>query len=276
MFEHNRHLEVWMQDMNGLHKSTQPKFVTPRQQCGINHFSLRGFILYLKAWLYRLSGIVNSLRSLNERFQIYFMDYLQKIITDIEIHSAAGIKECFEHGIHPNDQYKNKPLIYELITEYLRGPGFKECVRVFVDYGLNFEDKILLAVLMDDAISLEDQLSDTPQALDKRYSFDCAFTPLYDVSLLHICAEYNHVACARVLVKYGADINAVAGVDENGFGGHTPIFHTVNQFSNSCIDMVRYLITQSADLSLTVKGLVWGKAIRGKPLFLRSIRSVMQ
>jgi ankyrin repeat protein len=77
--------------------------------------------------------------------------------------------------------------------------------------------------------------------------------------LLHICAEYNHLDCAKILVKHGIDINVEAGVDENGFGGQTPIFHTVNQNSNKCIDVMNYLISESADLTLTVKGLVWGK-----------------
>ena len=187
------------------------------------------------------------------------MDYLQKLVVDIELHSVEGIKECFENGISPNDLYKNKPLIYELITEYARGPKFKECVHVFINYGLQFEDNILLAVLADNAKELDTLLSSSPAAIKNTYSFDCAFTPLFEVSLLHICAEYNHLASAKVLIKHGADVNAKAGLDEYGFGGHTPIFHTVNQHANKCIAMMEYLIDQKADLHLTVKGLIWGK-----------------
>ncbi len=187
------------------------------------------------------------------------MNYLQKIVIDFEHHSVEGIKECFENGVSPNDIYKNKPLIYELINEYPRGPKFKECAKAFVDYGLDFEDKVLLAVLLDDAASLDTQLNNNPDALKNKYSFDCTFTPLYEASLLHICAEYNHLSCAELLVKHGANINTKAGVDEYGFGGHTPIFHTVNQNANKCIDVMNYLISQSADLAITVKGLIWGK-----------------
>ncbi len=50
------------------------------------------------------------------------MDYLQKIIIDFELHDLAGIKTCFEHGIHPNLIFRGKPLIYELINMYARGP----------------------------------------------------------------------------------------------------------------------------------------------------------
>ena len=46
------------------------------------------------------------------------MDYLQRIIGEIEVHSADGIKECFENGVSPNDYFKDKPLIYELITAH--------------------------------------------------------------------------------------------------------------------------------------------------------------
>jgi Ankyrin repeat len=187
------------------------------------------------------------------------MDYLQKIIIDFELQSVEGIKECFENGVKPNDHLNGKPLIYELINQYPRGPKFKECVRVFVDYGLEFEDKFLLAVLLDDASSLDSALSRNKNALAEKYSFDCTFTPLFEASLLHICAEYNHLSCARVLVKYGADINARAGVDRYGFGGQTPIFHTVNQHANRCIDVMNFLISESANLQLTVKGLIWGK-----------------
>ena len=187
------------------------------------------------------------------------MDNLQKIIGDIEIHSAEGIKECFENGINPNDHYKGKPLINELITEYGRGPKFSECFKVFVDYGLDFEDKVLLAVFLNDDVTLDALLSGTNEGSVNRYTFDCAFTPLRDASLLHICAEFNHLACAKVLVKHSADVNAKAGVDEFGFGGQTPIFHTVNQNSNKCIDVMKYLIDESADLTITLKGIIWGK-----------------
>jgi hypothetical protein len=187
------------------------------------------------------------------------MDHLKKIIIDFELHSVEGIKECFENGVNPNEIVSGKPLIYDLINMYSRGPLFKECVKAFVDYGLDFNDKALLSVLLDNAALLEEQLTTDKNALTKKYSFECTFTPLYEVSLLHVCAEYNHLSCAEILVKHGADINLKAGFDENGFGGHTPIFHTVNQHANKCIDVLKYLLTQNANLNLTVRGLIWGK-----------------
>jgi len=188
------------------------------------------------------------------------MDYLQKMVGEIETHSDEGIRECFERGVNPNDVFRNEPLINELISEYLRSSRFKECVKAFVDYGLIFDDKILLSVLLDDAATLQSLLKINPEAVYNRYTLRCAFTPLLEVTLLHICAEFNHVACAEVLLEYGADTNAKAGFDEYGFGGQTPVFHTVNQILNHSIEMLQFLITNKADLEHTVTGLIWGRS----------------
>ncbi len=187
------------------------------------------------------------------------MNNLNEISTAFEIHSPDKIRECFARGVNPNQLVGGKPLVYELINMYTRGPLFKDCIWVFVEHGLVMEDRVLLSVLLDDATALDELLKSNPARVNKRYTFNCAFTPLLEATLLHICSEYNHVACAEVLVKHGADVNATAGCDENGFGGHTPIFHTVNQDNNKSLDMLKYLLTLKPDLSVTVKGLIWGK-----------------
>jgi hypothetical protein len=194
------------------------------------------------------------------------MDYLEKIIGDIEIHSVEGIRECFSNGVSPNELFRGEPLIYELTSEYARGPKFKECIKAFVDHGLVFEDRVLLSVLLDDAKSLESFISRDKTIIKKEYTLRCAYTPLYRTSLLHICAEFNHVSCGEVLVKSGADINAKSGIDEYGFGGQTPIFHTVNQNLNRSAEMLDFLLSKSADLKITIAGLIWGKGYEWETL----------
>ena len=194
------------------------------------------------------------------------MDYMAKIIGEIEHHSVAGIEECFRNGVSPNDIYRGEPLIYELTSEYTRSPYFKRCVKAFVDHGLKFDDKALLAILLDDANALRLILQNDTEIVRKPYTLRCAYTPLYQVTLLHICAEFNHLSCAEVLVNYGAYVNAEAGADEYGFGGQTPIFHTVNQNSNRSIEMLDFLLSKSADLQITVKGLIWGQGYEWETL----------
>lgn len=187
------------------------------------------------------------------------MIYPEKIIGDIELHAVDGITECFQNGVSPNDLYNGEPLINELTSEYTRSPRFKDCVKAFVDHGLSFYDEALLAVLLDDADLLAEKLANDPGLIHSNYSLRCAYTPLAGVTLLHVCAEFNHVSCAEILVKHGAQVNAAAATDEQGFGGQTPIFHTVNQNGHQSRGMLRFLLSNSADLAITVRGLIWGK-----------------
>lgn len=194
------------------------------------------------------------------------MDWLKEITRQIELHSPEGIRNCFAHGIGPNDDFKDRPLIEELISEYTRSPRFKDCVQVFVDHGLRFEDEALLAVILNKADTLESFLRGNPTLVSKKHSFRCAYTPMHEVTLLHICAEFNHLACAEVLVNYNVDINSKAGYDEYGFGGQTAIFHTVNQNGNQSASMLDFLLSNDADLRVTVPGLIWGKGYEWETL----------
>jgi len=186
-------------------------------------------------------------------------DYNQMLYA-IEVHSVGGIRQYFEEGGHPDEVHNGVPLFTTMVEMYMRSPRFKDCIRVFIENGLQFEDKPLLSVLADDASALERYIKDDPSLINKKYSlFNNTFTPLIGSTLLHFCAEYNHVDCASILVTNGADINAKAGLDEHGFGGHTPIFHTVCQNLHASKEMLYYLLDRSVDLNVTVKGLVWGK-----------------
>lgn len=187
------------------------------------------------------------------------MDYLKKIIYAIEALSLEDIKDCFDHGISANLSYNGKPLIDEVISNYARGPQFKKVIHLFINYGLIFNDKILLAVLADDHLLLDQLLKEKPNASFKKYSFKSAFAPIHEASLLHLCAEYNHVACAKILINHGVSVNVKAGEDENGFGGQTAVFHAVNQHKDNGLDVLPYLIAQGADLHVTLKGIVWGR-----------------
>jgi ankyrin repeat protein len=194
---------------------------------------------------------------------------------EIEVHSVEGIKRYFDEGGSPNDIFPDGMPVFTMMVEmYLRSPRFKDCVKAFIDAGLEFEDKALLSVLIDDAENLEEIIITDTSVITKTYEqYNNTYTPLTGGTLLHFCAEYNSTACAKVLVKHGADINAKASYDEHGFGGHTPIFHTLNQNCNNSVDMLHFLLENNAYLAITVKGLIWGKGYEWET-FIPSVNPV--
>jgi hypothetical protein len=186
-------------------------------------------------------------------------ELLHDILIQFELHSIEGIRKCFSQGLDPNEMGNEYPLLIELVTMYTRSSRFKDCVQVFIEAGLKWEDQLLLSILLNDANTLGNILQKDPALVHKKYTLPCTYTPLLEASLLHICAEFNHTDCAKRLVQYGADLEAAAGRDEKGFGGQTPIFHTVNQNGNNSFDMLQYLLSLGADVKKTVTGITWGK-----------------
>lgn len=186
----------------------------------------------------------------------------------IECHSVEEIRGYFEGGGDPNELLRDgMPLFTMMVEMYTRTPRFKYCVQAFIDFGLKYDDQALLAVFIDDAEKLENEIKADSSLVYKTYSlYNNTYTPLTGGTLLHYCAEYNSVACAEVLIEYEADINAKAALDEYGFGGHTPIFHTVNQNMNHSKEMLHFLLEHHAGLHLTVKGLIWGKGYEWETL----------
>jgi hypothetical protein len=52
-------------------------------------------------------------------------------------------------------------------------------------------------------------------------------TPIGDTTLLHLSIDFDEQEIFDWLLQQGADVNARALVDEEGFGGHTPLFNAV-------------------------------------------------
>jgi ankyrin repeat protein len=74
----------------------------------------------------------------------------------------------------------------------------------------------------------------------------CA-TPVAGGTLLHLAIEYDDLETAEWLVQRGAAVNARAAVDEDGFGGHTPLFHAVVSLGRRDDAKARFLLERGSD-----------------------------
>ena len=117
----------------------------------------------------------------------------------------------------------------------------------------------VLDVLCGKVEDLRKKLDHDPELVKRRFpALDIGATgarrlTLQAATLLHVAAEYGDVDAAQLLLERGADVNARAGVDEDGVGGQTPLFHAVTQQRDWGMAVAELLVERGADLSLRAK-----------------------
>lgn len=52
-------------------------------------------------------------------------------------------------------------------------------------------------------------------------------TPINGTTLLHLSVDFDEQEIFDWLLEQGADVNAAASIDDEGFGGHTPLFNAI-------------------------------------------------
>ena len=191
-------------------------------------------------------------------------DYLEAF----EVHSPDGIRDALGAGASPTELIKGKTPIHSLIEGYLRSSRFTSCLQVLIGAGATVGDPLLEALLLDDDAGLRRILKSSGENLNRRLGLPCAFTCCESVTPLHICAEFNSVRCLQVLLEDGANVDAPAGIDADGFGGQTPIFHAVNSIHNYCRPAMELLVEAGANLDVSLKGLVWGPGQQWETLIM--------
>lgn len=186
------------------------------------------------------------------------MSISDDLLGEFEVHSPKGIREALDAGASPIEPIRGKNPIDWLIEMYFRSPRFADCLRTLLDAGAVIADPLLEAVLLDDDAGLRRIVKTSGDNLHRKLHLECAYTSLQGVSALHVCAEYNSVRCAGVLLESGVDVNVRADTDARGIGGQTPLFHTVNSNQNHCRPIMELLVEAGADLDVRLQGLRWG------------------
>jgi hypothetical protein len=181
------------------------------------------------------------------------------LLAAFEVHDPTAISQCLADGVSPTAPIKGLTPLMALVEMYTRSDRLAACVQVLLNAGATLDDPFLEAVLLDDAVAVARLISASPTQRDRRWDLQCAYTSLHGASALHLCAEYNRVCSARALLDAGHNVDARAAYDVQGFGGQTPLFHTVNSNRNHCRPMLELLLAAGASLDVRLKGLVWGR-----------------
>jgi ankyrin repeat protein len=192
---------------------------------------------------------------------------IEHLLSAFDGHDIHGIRAALDAGADACSPVRGKLPVYWLLEEYTRSDRLPACMELLFERGAVLDDPVIAPVLLDDAGAIKAAIVEDPSILTHRASLVSAFTSLDDVTLLHIAAEYGNRNAARALIDAGADVNARARVDENGFNGHTPIFHTVNSHANRSEPIMQMLIDAGADCTIRLEGLYWGKGYPWETVF---------
>jgi hypothetical protein len=186
----------------------------------------------------------------------------------------AGMKLLLDLGAELVDEHGSRLAPAALLLQtYSRYPeGKHRCLELFAEYGaahgIEMPDTPVVALHRGRIDLLEIHLRRDPAMLKRKFAIDEIYptglgcgpdftfglhgTPLAGSTLLHICVEFDEIDVARWLIEQGADVNARAATDADGFGGQTPLFHCV--VNNSYLsgrqkdgEFVRLLLDHGAD-----------------------------
>ena len=138
---------------------------------------------------------------------------------------------------------KLAPLAMVLET-YGRNPAGKHAIlQRFKARGYQWEDTPMMAFHCGDLDRLKTHWQNDPQLIDRRFGYreiypavlGCADdfrsglhgTPIDGTTLLHLSIDFDEREIFDWLLLQGADVNAAALIDDEGFGGHTPLFNAI-------------------------------------------------
>ncbi len=181
------------------------------------------------------------------------------LLVAFESHSVDRIRAILDAGFDPTAPINGKAPVTYLTEMYYRSDRFPDCLRLLLERGAVLDDPIIAPVLLNDAEALKAAIRSDESLLQYRTSLACAFTPLIGATLLHIASEYGHVAVAETLLALGAEVDARAATDADGFNGHTPLFHTVNSNANRSAPVMRLLLSAGARTDIQLAGITWGR-----------------
>ncbi len=191
----------------------------------------------------------------------------EDLVLAFEGHDVEAIRATLDAGVSATESIRGKTPIDWLTEMYSRSDRFPACVQLMLDRGAALPDPLVQSVLLNDADTLAAELTANPALATHRTSMVSTFTPLIGATLLHVAAEYGHLAVARVLIEHGADVNARADADVFGLNGHTPLFHTVNSSFNRSAPIMQLLLDAGADATIALRGITWGKGFEWETTF---------
>ena len=189
-----------------------------------------------------------------------------EVMGPCEGQNADGLALLLELGADLADEHGNRIApVSMLLGTYARNvDGKHRCLEMCAAEGVELPDTPPMAVHRGRIDLLEALLKRDPRMLERTFTADeiyqpavghpadrslmCHMTAPAGGTLLHLSVDCEEIEIARWLIEKGADVNAKATIEANGFGGHTPLFGCVVVMSLRSDDaFARLLLDNGAD-----------------------------
>jgi len=184
------------------------------------------------------------------------------ICAPCETLAPESLRWLLAHGADPTTSSQYGTPAAMLIGTYSRVPAAKHaCMEVMAGAGFAVPDTPAMALHRGRTDLLQRCLDRDRGLLEHRFAGEEIYppelglkaddgltaTPVEGSTLLHLAIEYDEMEIASWLLESGADPNARAEVDAEGFGGHTPLFHAVVSLGDRSDARARLLLANGAN-----------------------------
>jgi ankyrin repeat protein len=166
--------------------------------------------------------------------------------------NPEGLAFLLESGAELADEHGD-PLapVALLLQTYSRGPdGKHRCLEIVAEHGVALPDTPVMALHRGRIDLLEAHRRRDPQLFARTWSHQEMYppalgcsadeslglhgTPLAGATLLHMAVDFDEIEIARWMIERGAEVDAPAHRDDDGFGGHTALFGCVVSQAYRC------------------------------------------
>ena len=166
--------------------------------------------------------------------------------------NPVGLKFVLDLGAKVEDA-SGDPLapLALLLETYSRYPqGKHACVQVLRDHGVSWPSTPTMALHEGDIDALNSFLESDPGLFERVFDHEEIYppslgchddhslalcgTPLWGATLLHMAIDFDERDAFEWMLAKGANTDRPAAIDNEGFGGHTPLFSCVVNQAYRC------------------------------------------